>query len=537
MRDICPEDLSYLYAYLAKLPFIIILCWLVIRWGYKKTVCHPACASTAKPKTSTSALWRVLLGIMLIGAFLSIGSLASNAWNKGDEWVFMWDGAASWLERLYIAAFRYMAVNSRFGEFLGTVIGFSDNRWEVWVTLAPMAALAPLAFFQLTRKPGMSLWTPAGAAFYAACFCLCLMGVYLPYWRNYSCYAAGINYLCPTVICIYFLSYFRTDQINTRGTLSTCLVAFLTGLIAGWATESFSATLLPFLTVWVLYLATYKPTILPWRSYWGYAGFLAGCFALFASPALHLRNAKEITSAGNIAATLSPDEMQHFLQHLTPEAIENLRGASGIVALRDFPLLDHIYFVPYWAEYYWSCCYIVALTFAALVCLILLTKGRPVLRTIGTGAGWLVISWLCAASYLVSCIPTRTSFLPAGFLMIAGCAYLFLRLRWCWLQACVTAILAAIAGWIFIPAGIEAATYKKYETARYQRIKELRDAGVRVIDLDVPYPCPPKDPLSLITLHDISDTYWGGSNPVIANHFNVEKVRQKRSSTDKEKQP
>ena len=444
--------------------------------------------------------------------------------------MFLSFNESRFLERLTIATRRYLSSVSRGGEFYGTILGLSFNRWENWLLTSLVAAAAPFAFFALV-KGTKSIYNLKGLMFYVSIFCLCLLGVNISVWRNYWCYAAAVNYLFPTVVTIWFLSYFRTGIVDSNTNKCSCCSLFVLGFMSGWGTECMTVTILPFLTIWVLYNLFSKVNLLPLYSYWGYVGFLLGAFLLFASPALATRGASEAESIGSVLQSMSPEQMKAFVKGLDDSSIMLLRGKSGIITLKDIPLPDHLYFIPFLTKRFLSCCAVTMFFYFVVYVWYVFQERKEKIKT-HVPLVFLFASFVCAYTYLVQCIPNNMSFLPPCFILIAGLAYMLQRIKNLYILAIITITLFGVACFVFIPAGIEGWAYKKHELARHAQIIKLRESGVRDIVLERPFPVEPKDPISLIKFTDIKANANQYPNGGVARFYKVRSIIQKEENNN-----
>lgn len=516
--------MSLILALLPPLALIMVPMLVILFFAYRLKYETPVVAAAGKKKITC---YHVLVWSAVVIFYVALAMLLSTAWVRGDDWLFLNFSEGLGLKEKFTAAMgRYLAWVARGGEFYGTLLGVSFSRWENWLVTPIFAVAAPFAFFALVKKKGESIFSLKGFCFYLIVFCLCLLGVHVPVWRNYWCFAAAVNYITPTVLGMWFLSFFRTDGGCRKSGILTCLAVFSLGVLSGWGTECMTATVLPLLSIWVFYNLFSRKNVLPLHSYWGYAGFLFGSFALFGSPALYTRNKIVADSLGSYLTGMTPEQLNHFLYNLDSAAVESLRGASGIITLKDIPLLKHIFFVPYMSELFLSCCIVALVVFTVLFVLYLCQRERSRYQ-LALAAFFMLVSWVCAFSYLVQCIPLQTSFLPPCFIMIAGCAYLLLRVKYKFVSPALALILTGMACAVFVPAGVEGWEYKKYERIRHEKILELKRQGVMDIVLDRPYPIEPEDTISLIRYTDLRENPKNYPNGHAAQYYGVNSISQK----------
>lgn len=518
--------MDYILYILVRLPLAIFPSLFIMYYAYKYKRETRDYIKKKENVIHQISKFHYLVFLTFSGAFVALALLLSTAWVKGDDWAFLYFGELDIRERLYIACGRYLRWVSRGGEFFGTIIGLSYNRWENWLFTSLLTAFAPFAFYSFVKIKNTTIFSYRGLFFYVIILCLCLLGVKLSVWRNYWCYAASVNYLFPTILMMWYLAYYRNDIDDDKTSVAKCAFLFVLGLLCGWGTECATAVILPLLTCWILY-NLFRKNVLPIHSYWGYVGFIWGSFALFASPALVRRGRIVADSLNSYLSGMKPEEMDNFLNTLDKVSIESLRGASDIISLKDIPFFDHIYFVPYTTELFISCSGIVMVVFLILFVSLLCQRRDDKLRIILSSVFFLIVTWLCAFSYLVQCIPTEMSFLPACFIGIAGCGYILVRLRSKWVNVILLVVLFMTACIIFVPAGLEAMRYKKYETLRHEKILSLKNSGINDIVLERPYSLDPEDSISLIKWSDIKENPHSFPNNRVAQYYQINSISQK----------
>lgn len=464
-------------------------------------------------------------------AFVFLSSLIFCSWIQNDEWHFAANGLPSFSERFKSAWWSYLHHVSRVGELMIYLLGFSVYRWQAWVFTPIFASIAPLCLFALVRKNGDSLGNKRGVFFYWCFFFLFLLCVYLPRWRNYWCYAAAANYLYPTVLTMYWLSWFRTDRIYVKSGWMNCLFLFVLGVICGWGTECMSATLVPLVSVWGMYALRKK--LLPLCSYFGYAGFLWGAMALFGSPAHAARAAAERSYLSTDIAQMSSEQLDFFLENLTWDSLLTLKGSTSVILLRDIPVWLHYHFIPFISERFWECCMYGVIVWLLFALCMLSFGGFSRRSHLFVSICILAVAYLCAISYVVQCIPTPMSFLPPCFIVVIACAYLYCRLPSTRVQKILSSIVTLAGCVVFIPAGIQAATYKHLDFARIRDIREQKALGKQDIvlkspDVDFWWPS-----LGLIAPNDLNESPEKWPNPAAARYFGVSTIRQESSNQSK----
>ena len=488
----------------------------------------PVFSRTRQIRTSeTGSYWPLIISCMVGFAFLA--TLLSCSWIQNDEWEAAGIGQHSFLSRFKIAWGIYFHRVPRLGVFLGSMLGLSINRWQAWIYTPLFAAAAPLFLFLLVRKPGERLRSGRGVCFYWSFFFLLLLGVYLQRWRNYWGYTAATNYLYPTVLTLYWLSWFRPDCHDGKSGWFRCVFLFALGIACGFGTECMTATLLPLLSVWILYALKKKK--LPLCSYFGYVGFLWGAMLLFGSPAHSNRAAGEVASCAFDVGGMNAEQLSTFLHTLTWDSVNGLMGATGVITLRDIPIWLHYHFLPFISERFWECCLAGTIAWILLALCTVFRGGASRWKHLVVSVCILAGGYLCAVSYLVQCIPTRMSFLPPCFIVVVSCAYLYCRIPSGWAQKIFTGIVVLAGCIVFIPAGIQAASYKHLDLARIREIETQKAQGkedivLKPIEIHLWWPS-----LGLIAPNDLKPSSDVWPNPAAAGYFGVSTIRQERAQS------
>ncbi|MCI7699711.1 MAG: DUF6056 family protein [Akkermansia sp.] len=478
--------------------------------------------------TTTNESRRPLI-ISFVISFTFLAALLSCSWIQNDEWVFAASGQNSILDRLKTAKWSLFCHVSRIGELSIYLTGLSIYRWQAALFTPLYASLAPIFLYSLIKKRDKSIYSKDGMFFYWSFFFLLLLGVYLTHWRNYWCYAAAANYLYPTVLTLYWLRWFRTDFPHRESRWSRCIFLFILGIICGWGTECMTATLLPLLTIWILY--TLKNRKLPFCSYFGYVGFLWGAMLLFGSPAHSNRAAGEVASCAFDVGGMNAEQLSTFLHTLTWDSVNGLMGATGVITLRDIPIWLHYHFLPFISERFWKCCLAGAIAWILLALCTVFRGGASRWKHLVVSVCILAGGYLCAVSYLVQCIPTRMSFLPPCFIVVIACAYLYCRIPSGWAQKIFTGIVVLTGCIVFIPAGIQAASYKHLDLARIKEIETQKAQGkedivLKPIEVHLWWPS-----LGLIAPNDLKPSSDVWPNPAAAGYFGVSTIRQERAQS------
>lgn len=480
-------------------------------------------------RTGKKRVWLWLICLSCVLLYGSFSYLLSLAWFKGDDYLYATHEVFS-ISNVHGAVHAYLNRVSRVGEIVAYLLGIMSTRWQHWV-FSPLF-LVMLPFVMLRLVCVRVQWRSAHSLLmYWFIVFMALQSVFTDgYWRSYWCFTACTNYFWSTVVTFAFLPVVFPWKWSPNPQVGWCrwleiTVAFALGVYSGWGTEAMTVTLLPLLTVWMVYLVV-KVKSIPAKCWSGYLGFCLGAFFLFASPALSHR-ASGYTTCRLDVTTLSAEELRAFVQNLTPEKLELLLDSCGCVNLGGIPLLDHLYFLPYLAERYWSCCHYPTLFLLVMALLTVICRPAHWKRHLAIAGGLYVVSWLCAVSYLAGAIPGVTSFLPPSFIVMVACVFLLANLQVRFgnaIRAIATCYVVATGLYLLVPPAIEAQQYKKYEYEKFAEIEHQKALGKKHIVLYRTWPTPPKDALGLICSMELGASPAQYPNACSNNYYDVESI-------------
>lgn len=498
-------DIPLLNVLLYAFSFLVILTGLACLFRSFRNLPWRSTEPCRQRLGSEKGKWVAVLLALAIVSGVVLALFLSLSWTRGDDWRDIFCRGSALSSRIPNALGYYLSYVSRIGDIFIWLIGQSFGRLEANIATAIAAAAAPFALFRLCRCPGTDIWSARGSAFYLFAFCLCLTGVCMEPWNSYRCWAVVINYLIPTLATVYFLSHCRTDSRTDKDSKIRCIFLFALGIFCGWGTECGDVILIPSLVAFGLYCHYRKQAWTTSLSF-GVLGTWLGAALLFASPALQARSDAARNNIPFRVADLSPEQLQGFFSHLNWETANLLKGTGGVIFIGDFSFADKLRFFPLLLERFWNCCHIGVIALVILVFLTLLYNKEDKLKNLAVAAGGLLISFTMASSYLASCIPWETSFLPPCFVIVGTCCYLFLRLPSKRIAVWVPAIaIVTYALSVFVPTGIEAWEYKKYELAQYDEIARQAKNGCTHIVLPYPYEQEPQNRMGLISPNHISE--------------------------------
>lgn len=498
---------------------IAILCsWLYIKYGYTPI---PEQLNREQKNSKQSVKWGGILIATSLLLYSFLAFLLSLSWLGGDDFFFPHN--ASMAQHIGHAIGKYCNGVSRLGESIVCLTGVSENRWQQFLLTPIFICLLPFGIFRLVKHRNHAIFSAKGTFFYI--FIISILLIQLPGndWRNFRCYAASTNYLWPLVIIAFFLSYYRSDQqFSTQKLFLTTTAMFLMGGYVGWSVECISCLIIPALLIICIVKAIRRRCYIP--QFAGFVGTLFGVFFIFSSPALSKRATWASNDSPFNIADMSFREAFDFACSITPQNMHQLAGAAIPAYIGDFPLILRPLFFPELLSEY--------IPFSAiplLACLILLPlacvsasgeKKRLFTITL-SGIG---LSFLCASTYLIACIPNNMSFLPAIFFIISVAGFLFLRIS-TKLSACVSLPAFACLLCFLIPPMLEAYDLKPARDTQLRLIHEQINAGKKDIILPYPLPFKPKDRLYIIRSGIYSKSTTDYPNGLACQYFKIDSIR------------
>lgn len=514
----CPHTVS-VYAYILIL-FLLAL-FAILLWKKRKQPFTNIKLSILKPD-------KRILGVLVCASFLTfvLAFVLSLCWIQHDDWQVIHLRTFPLWTRFHIAMESYYCNISRLPNFILFSTGLSLSCWEKFVLIPLAVALLPFCLFRLTKRSGESIRGARGVAFYVFFFCLSLVGVCTEPWRNYWCWAAAVVYLFVAVYTLFFLSFYRTDQVDKQDTILGIAGLFLLGVACGWGNECITVLLVPGLC---LYAAHSFISHKKWSAsrYAGCLGAVCGAVMLFAPPSLMLRREGLREAVAKSAHHFSHEWVGDFVANFSYEKMSLLESGKQYY-LYDLPLAAKLRILPFFADYYWSCCMVGCVAFLVLVMLTAM-KNKAAGKTICSALVFFVMSWIMAAAYMQSVIPQKMSFYFPCILIIAGSSFLFLRLSVrTWVPVLLAVAMLAATVSILGPGIVEAYHYKKYETMRFADMEKQRAEGIQDVVLPFRPDKMPENKTCMIgySWYDLSDKTGGYPNNVVAQIMGVRSVRQ-----------
>lgn len=466
-----------------------------------------------------------MCGATALFIVVSIALLLYPAWLKWDDFLFPESSAPV---RIFAAVSGYFFRNSRSGEFIGSLLAVSPSHWQVWL-LNPLFVLANSCFlWRLLTPQRKSIFSQEGGAFLLFSASAALISCNISPWRNFWCFAASANYLWPTVITVFFLSLFnRTRPISLLNSdkyrrRAACAV-FVLGLYCGCSVECLSVIIAPLLIVGMGYMIVCRkqfPTTIEKSAVLGY---IWGTFFLFGSTSLYARAERGLQQLSVHLSEMSPDQLSQFLSELTWQSLDAMKGAGGIVILKEVPLLQRLFFTPFLFERFLVCASVILTVIVVLALGMLLFRVRPGRKALWSVAALFLLAFASAFSYGIQCIPGGMSFLPSCWFLLGAACIMFYgimeRSRVCsWL---VVGGMLALNAYLFIPGAVEAWQVKPWDLEMQTAIQNHR--ADEIIVLHRPDVSSVKDSLGLTAIYhyglkDTPDVY---PNNQCAAYFGV----------------
>jgi len=260
---------------------------------------------------------------------------------------------------------------------------------------------------------------------------------------------------------------------------------------------------------------------IPLSCYIGLLGYILGAIFLFVSPAHSFRAKVAASFRGIIPENLTYDQIWNFCTNLTHTEIEMLGGDK--VTLQGIPYHLHIFFFPRMAELFWEESKIATISLILITIIACFNKKIDKKKIIIIALSSFIFAWLCASSYLAQCIPSASGFVPPVFILIGGCAYIFIEL---FQKQKIGVLILSFCYmlWNIIPSAIEAHQYKKYELAWYKEIKTQKNNGIQDIVL-TPLPSEPFNRLYMIKSRHLTKDPQHGANKCMSLYFGVNSIQ------------
>ena len=376
-----------------------------------------------------------------------------TAWPRGDEWMLIKCREEGLLKGINTAKYYYSNWCSRAPEFIGVAFGLSRNMWQNRLITPFFVSAIPFLAFTLCAPRGLKLSSIEGLLFIASAYALILL--IAPYF--YSCYWVNVTYVWTAAFALLFLYLFRRKYGRHTSTL---IVAFISALIAGWSTEcgslAFGALVLLFS------YEHYRKKSWTRLQTIALIGFIAGCFMLFTSPAMHRR----ATCDHTILENMTQEQIYDYVRNLSWEKVKALKGGAVIAVLKDVPYHLRIYFWPYLMELYLGIAGPALIACGSVFCMAAMhfRQNRKAMIYCLIGLG---ISVSCASFYLAGAIPNRGSIYPAAFIAFIAFCYLLANTKLhTIIRIGITLLLCAIAITQYVPGTIYAARLVPLRTQR-----------------------------------------------------------------------
>lgn len=467
---------------LSLLPF---LSHVICVFGIRRNIYLPnphACCKRRERSPSRPWLAAYILLCSLVGGGIALYNYC--AWWQADTWMasgWNWQGIFHW----------YLHTNSRIGEIILRLVRLDYSRWLSWSAFPCCILLVIFSMWKIGGKGMHQLPSMVGCCYTVFTASLLLLAVNLDSSRDYHDFAAMTNYLWPTAALFLLLTRFQTPScldVQRESTLARnlkYLLIFLLGIFAGWGTELGCVLFVIGGIIWLLYHIYNKLTISidKWLSL---TGFAWGCVMLFLSPAHAGRSANSASMRIVNPSDMKAEELQMWLSDLNWEKLHQLQ-AQGVILLDGIPYADHIKFLPFLAERFWTCCNVPSIAVLILLTFVMCRPGvhykRRVILLITLGA--YSLTWLGVCTYLIKVIPSYMSFLPASYVVVLIAAWLFMQLPTKWISQLVfTLVFTGFMLGIYIPRIEVGLQYKPLERAMWNEIAAQKKNGLHHVRLD-----------------------------------------------------
>jgi len=512
-----------LHFVLSVLPFITHVVWIYANRRNQGAYTPDIPALTADKAIHKGWLLALIAVVSLFYAGIAFWNYC--AWWIASTWEaqgYPWEWMLNW----------YMNKNARLGEFVLRGIRLDSSRWFVWVTLPFFIMLPAYASARLNGWKLTNLCSSRGVAFVVLVISTCLLSVNTKHTRDYTAFAQMTNYLWPTVITLLLISVFvnnrgkyHFEQNNIRHAIRLSFI-FLIGIYCGWGTEVGCIMFTAFALCWFAF-HIWKKRYIAKECWAAVLGFLWGTSMIFASPAHAGRSAASYAGRLLNPQNMTIAQLNAWLDTLDWDKINMLRS-YGIVILDGIPMLQHLKFFPFLAEQFWGCCHIPSIVLLVLLAFVMSRPGIKYRRRtiLFIAVGGFGLAWLGSASYLIACIPSDMSYLPASFVILLTCGWVFLQLPYKWVPQTIMSItMFSIAICTYAPAAIKAYPYKALEKEMWRDIRHQKANNIQDVKLDSRYFVNVKNDMGLISggkLHTDPKIF---PNRQAARYFKVRSIR------------
>ena len=482
---------------------------LVLVWTYAKKSQNESFHFVETNEGKVARKWLVSVSLLSVVLYSVFAYVISLSWMKSDEWVFVMMQDGTILDVVHTCINRWLHANGRLGDIVGSVLGLAENRWQ-HIFLTPLFIVgAPYAVYALVRQRAEKhLFNMRGFFFVLFFVTIFAISVNTTPWRNYYDYAAAINYLWPSTMICFFLSYFRSDLWTPSSDSRSCaLFLIVLGVYCGWSMECITLFFVPLLLFWFI-IRCRKKLYVPRSCFFGLCGFMIGAFFLISSPGLATRGSGELVNSMVNVSDFSFGEALEFVCNHSPDNMQQIKGRTVDLYLKDLPLILRPFYFPELISRFVSCCYPLLLFTLLLFVISVKELGFRRSKIVIISLLMILLSIASASSYLYGCVPRKMSYLPAIFIMAVACSYLYINLfsRYSLICKLLTAGAVVAFGVTIFPSALEAIEYKQYGLeVRRGMYEKIRKSEKDALIPPVTYPVAPKNKIGLIT--DIKHLY------------------------------
>lgn len=263
----------------------------------------------------------ILIICILIIYFL-IYYIIYLSWFGGDDYYCGMTQGQSFVTRFSWWCWCFVTHVSRIGEIIFYIFPYSLDKSQHLFITPLFICVFPFIVKRAIGNVTFSMNTWKGILFYICIAIISFMGI--GEINIITGYAACTNYIYPTIIFLFFLSYYTIyrGELKSYSTL-TYILFCLMSVIAGWATEGLAVAGSLYLFGWLLYWGIKKQQV-DKLHYYGIMSFLIGACNVVFSPGPSIRGALTHTlTGGNVPYNLTVLPLyKRFLY--TPELFQAL---------------------------------------------------------------------------------------------------------------------------------------------------------------------------------------------------------------------
>lgn len=441
----------------------------------------------------------ILLILCIVAIYWLIYYIIYLSWFGGDDYYCGMTQGKSFITKFAWWLWCYVTHVSRIGEIIIYIFPYTLDKSQHLFITPIFICIFPFIVKRVIGNAHFFMNSWKGVIFYISISILSFLGIGTI--SIITGYAACTNYIYPTIIFLFFLSFYTAYNGIVKSYSSLTYIAFcILSLVSGWATEGLAVTGCLYLFVWLIHWGI-KRNQIDKLHYLGIMFFLVGACNVVFSPGPSIRGA------------------------LTP----TLTGGNVPYNLTVLPFHERFFYIPELLQALWPCVHITLYLIGILLISSFLTKmklGKEFYKNLFL---WLALAFISAFVYIVGAIPNSSTFVPASYLAICAFAYLYSKVlnEKIYLAFGLFIGFTIYSTWYMIPRISVAKKLKKYEIIRTNRIKEAILSHEKNIKLPPTLPFtynPQKNGINVSLLSNDPS-----KNQMAAKYFHIESICEEKN--------